>query len=227
MSENQEPYRIGFEEYQTPEGQTFFTECIRATENFLRSKILNKETAEELSQEIALKILKKLKENREKKIDCGYFINFAKNILLENYRKLSENKKRFVEIENAEDSESVNHPTDAKNLKDHETRHKNLPFHECILESYQNLSEEQQIMLYRYSYIADEHSLGENSKDNNFIGGFFDFIKETTKQFFSMQNTNEPMTKEEKAKVRLKVHRLRERLKVLVIDCIGRKKGLI
>jgi hypothetical protein len=227
MSENQEPYRIGVEEYQTLEGEAFFGKCLKSAGNFLKSRGLNNEVAEELCQIIAVKILEKLRQNNQLKVDCGYFVNFAKNIYKEYSRNNSLNLQRFVDNYDDENPENTNQPIDENTLKNHQNRQKNLPLHECILECFQNLTEANQIILFRYSFIPDEHSIGENTINNKFIGAFADFLKVTFMHFFSMQNTNEPMATQEKAEVRLKVLRVRRNLRFCVRSCISRKKGII
>jgi DNA-directed RNA polymerase specialized sigma24 family protein len=215
---------IGIEDLQTEAGQAEFESYIRSAERFILSRISSTnpgDDARELAQIASTRIWQKMSETGLK-VNAGYFIETAKFMLKEDYRRKNLVIKRFGNTRETDEREHEK-PQDADTqLSDYENLVKRTEANDYILECLSKLREEEQRLLWRYSY-KDSFELDSEEPDN-YEGMFYallNSVREIRRKLMPLQQDQTPLT----GNVRLRIFRLREKLKECFANCIDRKHG--
>lgn len=212
---------IGRKDIETEAGNDRFQDYCKTTERFINSKVFLREDREELVQETIKRVLQKISENENLKVNAGYFLNTAKYVLSEYYRQKTKENKRFQALDNDE-NESEKPPDSGPQVENYANQNERAIIADCMLECFNECSLNEQILLWRYCF-DEKYRLDDEESDSN--GNLFrrllEVIREIRDRFLPFQENYEPITED----VRVRVSRLRRRLKTCLYDCISRMKG--
>jgi RNA polymerase sigma factor (sigma-70 family) len=213
---------IGKKDLETGTGKAEFEEYRKAAERFIKSKIFRQTDAEDLAQETGMRVLEKLSHNENLKVNAGYFIQTARNVLLEHYRRQTAENRRNAGNDGDGETETEK-PLDADSrLKDFDEQKEKTIFLDCMLECLEQRALDEQLLLLRYS-VEEKHPLDDEEPDSykNFFASFLDSIRAVRDKILALPDDYSPLTKNAK----VKIFRLRTKLKSCRAECIARKKG--
>lgn len=211
---------IGIADLETEEGKTEFEEYCRSVERFIKSKVFSPTEVEELTQEMITRVLQKLSADESLKVNAGYFINTAKYVLLEHYKRVETENNRF-ETTNIDDENEQ--PLDAEpQLEKFAGERERVIFNDCLLECLDELKFNEQVLLWRYSF-DEKYRLDDEEPDSNtnLFASLLDSVREIRDKFLSLQNDYSPVTED----IRVRVSRWRKKLRTCLSACVSRKKG--
>lgn len=217
---------IRLEDLETSVGDAEFAACAKSALNFIRGNGVF-EDAEDLSQIVYLRVTEKLRGGKIEWVDEGYFINTAKYVLMEYWRKRGFEYNFFTQPPLDEET-GAEQPIDIETqLFDFEDKNTRAISNECLVECFESLSQTQQILLWRYSFDGDKFEIEtEEDKDNPTSNNpFLDSLKNIFQLFNPFKDKYPPMSSEEKALERGNIFRIRKGLQNCWKNCISRKKG--
>lgn len=218
---------IGKTDLETETGKAQFEEYRQGIKRFMQNRRINPEDAEELSQEVCLRVLQNIADNKIREVDGGYFMNTAKFVLLEFWRAKKVAFQRFDSPAAGEESEN-SEPLDseAQALKYPQEKER-LTANDCLAECYNELNYDERVFLWRYSFDDEKHRIesGEAESNETLFGSILESIRNIGGILFPFQTGIKPMSKEEKAANRQKIRKIRTRLAECLKNCLARKKG--
>lgn len=214
---------IGKKDLETQDGKAKFEEYCRTVERFIKSKIFSQTIAEDLAQETIARVLEKLSKDETLKVNPGYFINTAKLVVLEHYRRQNTENTRFDVPPDTGDEIGTEKPIDAElRLQDFTEQKQRTIFNDCLLECFEERTPDEQVLLWRYSF-EEKYRLEDDEPDSYkfFFASFLDSLRALRGKFLPLQDDHSPLTED----ARVRISRLRKKLKICLSICITRKKG--
>jgi DNA-directed RNA polymerase specialized sigma24 family protein len=202
-----------------------FHECRKAVNRFIRSQIFSSEDADDLTQLTVMRVIEHLQQERKEEVNEGYFMEVAKLVRLEYFRKIKNDQKRYQSGYDNEEETGAELPIDAPlQLSFYEEAQDRALINACLLECFENLSQATQELLWRYSFEEKKHRMDgeEPSAYTNFFGPLLESLREIRDKFIRIQDGHTPITEN----VRVKICRIRKNLRECLTNCVTRKKGL-
>ena len=214
---------IGSHDLKTPDGEALFAAHCESVRRYAKSRGCSAEDADEIAQETGARVWQKIAGDESLRINGGFFIAVAKNVLLEHRRRFFRHGAVFEEPRE-ETSEAPRRRTEAeKRLSDFADEAARAFLSDCQLDCFVRLSRSEQLLLWRY---IDDGQLSMETEEPEsyqyFFGSILDTLRDIRRAFLPLQSHGEPLA----AGSRLKVFRLRRRLRADLRHRISRKKGV-
>lgn len=227
INDNDAPIRINRQDLETENGKLIFEQNTKSAGRYIKSQGVYGVDAEDLCQEVSVRVLEKLKKDENLAVDAGYFINTAWNVLREYWRKKGVDQIRFVSNSSAEDGE-IEQPLDTETrLENFEVEKSRTVSNECFTECFDSLNEADQILFWRYFFDKNAHYF-ESEEDiltKTAHRPFLESLHEIFHKFNPFSIKYKPMTVNEKFVARVRISRRRKKLLECWKNCILRKKG--
>ncbi len=209
---------IGKRDLETEAGNAEFDECCKTTKRYIKSKIFSLDDVEELVQETITRVLEKLSADLTFKVNVGYFINTAKRVLFEYYRR----QKIANERTKTDDESETEQPLDAESqLTRFAEQQGRAIYNECLLECFEECNLDEQVLLWRYCFDEEYRLDDDDNSNKNLFASLLDSIRAIRDKFLPLQNDHSPVTGD----VRVKVSRCRKKLRICLANCLSRKRS--